>query len=196
MTTRIFQGFLIPLLIAAVTQGAVYTRWGKPSCSDRSSLVYKGFAASAQYQTKGGASSYLCLTRRPTFLPFQRGVQEHARIAPVEFQSTAPMGDIFDHNSQCAVCQTSRRDVLMIPGTYSCPPLWNTEYYGYLMTSRDNYARSEVICVDRYPQPIRGSQDHTQQAADIFNIETHCDGNILCPPYKSNKELTCVVCTR
>ena len=180
----------------ANTVGAVYTHWGKSYCSGGSSRVYEGFAASAQYQTKGGASNFLCLTRSPKFLSYKPGTQNAARIAPVELHPTAPMGNVFDHNAPCAVCQTSRRDVLMIPGTYSCPPFWTREYYGYLMTSHDIYYRSEVICVERYPQSLRGSEGHTQKASDIINIEAHCDGNILCPPYNSYKELACVVCTR
>ena len=161
--------------------------------------MYDGIAAGSQYSTKGSGANFVCLTKSPVYSFYQSGTQRTARIAPVEIH---PHGNIMGHNvwntnSPCVVCHTTaRKDVLMVPGTTRCPSSWRTEYYGYLMASRDYRYRSEFICVDRYPQALRGSQAHTEQAADIWNIEAHCSGNILCNPYNDYKEITCAVCTK
>ena len=62
------------------------------------------------------------------------------------------------------------------------------------MSSSDGHGRAEYICVDEYPEALRGSAGHTNDAADIFNVEAFCAG-IMCPPYNTYKEVTCVVCT-
>ena len=160
--------------------------------------MYDGFAAGSQYSTKGSGANFVCLTRSPVYSFYQSGTQNTARIAPVEMQPHGTiMGKyVWDRNAPCVVCHSkARKDVLMVPGTTRCPIPWRREYYGYLMASRDYRYRSEFICMDRYPSSISGSQGHTQQAADVWNVEAHCSGDILCPPYNSYKEITCAVCT-
>ena len=163
--------------------------------------MYDGIAAGSQFTTKGSGANFVCLTKSPVYSSYQPGTQTTytARIAPVEIH---PHGNImgtyvWDTNTPCVVCHSkARRDVLMVPGTTWCPTSWRREYYGYLMASDDSRYRSEFICMDRYPQKLRGSHGHTQKAADVFNVEAHCSGNILCPPYNSYKEITCTVCTK
>ena len=179
--------------------GLVYTRWGKTYCPSGTDKVYDGIAAGSQHTTKGSGANFVCLTKSPVYSSYQSGTQNLARIAPIELHPNGNiMGNyVWDRNPPCVVCHTTaRKDVLMVPGTTSCPTSWRREYYGYLMAPRDNYYRSDFICMDKYPQALRGSEGNTPQAADLFNIEAHCSGNILCPPYNSYKEITCAVCTK
>ena len=166
-------------------------------CPRGAVTVYSGFAASAQYQTKGSGANFMCLTSKPVYSNYKSGRQGRAMIAPVEYHPNGIMGSIWDKNAPCAVCHRQcNADAVMIPGTIKCPSSWRREYYGYLMTSADDYRRSDYICVEKKPQSVRGSAGHTQQASDIFNVEAHCSGRIMCPPYNSYKEITCVVCTK
>ena len=82
----------------------------------------------------------------------------------------------------------------MIPAQITCPSSWTREYYGYLMTERHDHYRSTFECVDQSPESIPGSIPNTDGAL-FFPTEVKCNG-ILCPPYDTQKEVTCVVCTK
>ena len=84
----------------------------------------------------------------------------------------------------------------MIPGAKNCPSGWTEEYEGFLMASDNTRYRSEYICMVKNPDAIIGSAGHTEEAADVWNVEAYCTGNIMCPPYNAYKEITCVVCTK
>ena len=47
--------------------GAVYTRWGRTSCSAKSHLIYKGEMAGPDYRSSGGGSNYQCLPEDPRY---------------------------------------------------------------------------------------------------------------------------------
>ena len=47
--------------------GAVYTRWGRTSCSAKSSLVYKGEMAGPDHLSSGGGSNYQCMPEDPRY---------------------------------------------------------------------------------------------------------------------------------
>ena len=76
----------------------------------------------------------------------------------------------------------------------TCPSSWTREYYGYLMANWHGYRRTMFECVDRYPQSIPGSVADTDGAL-FYHTEVKCNG-IPCPPYDTQKEVTCVVCTK
>ena len=101
------------------------------------------------------------------------------------------------HNVPCAVCYASTKTVkLMIPGRTSCPSSWTREYEGYLMTSHDSHKRNAVYeCVDEEPESIDGSVGNTHGAIFYFTLP-NCGTGLPCPPYTTNKAITCVVCTK
>ena len=80
----------------------------------------------------------------------------------------------------------------MIPSHYECPNGWRREYYGYLMAGYVGHkAATQYTCVDRGLEQIPGSGEST--AAKLFyTVEAYCNQFIPC----SDKELTCVVCTK
>ncbi len=49
-------------------------------------------------------------------------------------------------------------------------------------------------CVDKDPDPVPG-EDASTDPAVMYHVEAVCTG-IKCPPYVTEKELTCVVCTK
>ena len=84
----------------------------------------------------------------------------------------------------------------MIPARLTCPSSWTQEYYGYLMAERSHpsHHRSTFECVDQSPQSVPGSIANTDGIL-FFHTEVKCNG-IPCPPYDTQKEVTCVVCTK
>ncbi len=61
-----------------------------------------------------------------------------------------------------------------------------TEYYGH--------DRSVFSCVDKDSQSIPGGNGD-ENGALFYHVEATCTG-ILCPPYDTQRELTCAVCTK
>ena len=106
-----------------------------------------------------------------------------------------PLQSVYQHNVPCAVCYTSTREtVVMIPAQLTCPSSWTREYYGYLMANSFIYYRTMYECVDQAPQSVPGSTADTNGAL-FYHTEVKCNG-IPCPPYDTQKEVTCVVCTK
>jgi hypothetical protein len=84
----------------------------------------------------------------------------------------------------------------MIPATTTCPTSWTKEYAGYLMAELPSHKRNIVYeCVDSNPESIPGSagEDHV---ATLYFVVVSCGYGVPCPPYTSNKAITCVVCTK
>ncbi len=84
----------------------------------------------------------------------------------------------------------------MLPARLTCPSNWTLEYNGYLMSARYNHKHSKTFeCVDKDPESIPGSAVDTNGAMLQFN-EAKCNVGIPCPPYDSQKEITCAVCSK
>jgi len=82
----------------------------------------------------------------------------------------------------------------MIPAQLTCPSSWTREYYGYLMANSHGHHRTMFECVDQSPESVPGSITNTD-GTFVFHTEVKCNG-IPCPPYDTQKEVTCVVCTK
>ena len=50
-------------------------------------------------------------------------------------------------------------------------------------------------CVDRHPQSVPGSIAD-RDGALFYHVKVRCNYGIPCPPYDTQKEITCVVCTK
>ena len=183
--------------------GVVYTRWGRTTCPSTSGtqLLYAGRAAGSFWSERGGGANYLCLPEQPQYSTYTAGSQSgRAYLYGAEYHTTGldngPLRSFHDHNVPCAVCYTSTRGtVVMIPARLTCPSSWTREYYGYLMAEKHTHHRSTFECMDRYPQSVPGSIANTDGAI-FFHTEVKCSYGILCPPYDTQKEVTCVVCTK
>ena len=83
----------------------------------------------------------------------------------------------------------------MIPAKVVCPTNWTVGYTGYLMTAAYTHYRSTYECVDKDPESVPGLNGYSGYNAFLFHMEADCSG-LLCPPYDTQKEITCVVCSR
>ena len=179
--------------------GVTYTRWGHNACPDVSGteLLYSGRVGGAFYSHQGGGANYLCLPGDPEYtLRYRSGVQSPwiSRVYGTEYE--LPITGSHSHGVPCAVCySTTRVAVVMIPAKTSCPTNWTREYYGYLMSEAtvSGRHRNQYVCVDKNQVSVPGSSSNIDGNV-LYHVEVACHG-IQCPPYDSQKELNCVVCT-
>ena len=187
------------------TGGAIYTRWGRTSCpSDQGTeLVYSGRAGGSWWSKAGGAANYLCMPDDPDYLLFASGNQGLNYVYGVEYtpMSNQPFWqpNVYAHNAPCAVCFTTSRDtVMMIPAKTQCPTSWTREYIGYLMSQSQSHIHPTMYeCVDKDPESVPGlnTSNWSTGSAIFVHVEASCNG-MDCSRYDTEKELTCVVCTR
>ena len=184
--------------------GVVYTRWGKTTCPSTSGtqLLYAGRASGSDYSERGGASNYLCLPEQPQYSTYTAGTQSgRTYLYGAEYRTkgavdNGPLRNFNLHNVPCAVCYSSTRGtVVMIPARMTCPSYWTREYYGYLMAERSVHHRTMFECMDKYPQSVPGSISTTNGVL-FYHTEVKCNRGIPCPPYDTQKEVMCVVCTK
>ena len=106
---------------------------------------------------------------------------------------------VIDHftmylTTTCPVqCVHVHGTVLMIPAKLTCPTHWTTEYTGYLMAAPDHHnGRTLFECIDQQPESVPELNGHDVNDA---HVEATCN-SLSCPPYDTQKEVTCVVCSR
>ena len=176
--------------------GAIsYFRWGNSTCSIGADLIYSGVVAGSDSGQGGAAVNPLCLHPNPQYLLYQDGYQGHVKVYGAEYQidSSSPLNNANDRNVPCALCTTyGRTTVITIPSRIECPSGWRREYHGYLMAGHHGKsAATQFTCVDKDLQQIPGSGANTNGYL-FYTAETQCNQHIPC----SDKELTCVVCTK
>ena len=172
-----------------------YVRWGNSTCPYGADTIYSGVVAGSFFGHEGAAVDPLCLPPNPQYLKFHSGYQGHVQVYGAEYQITtgSPIDQARNRNIPCAFCQAhGRSNKIMIPSRYECPPGWNTEYYGYLMAgSYAHKAATQFTCMDKSLEQVPGSAADTNGKL-FYNVEAYCGHFFPC----SDKELTCVVCTR
>ena len=184
----------------------MYVRWGRTTCpvNQSTELVYSGRAGGSWWNRGGGATNYLCMPDDPDYLQYAAGDQGRNYVYGVEYdtyggQPFRVQPNVYAHNVPCAVCMAvSRCSLLMIPAKTQCPTSWTREYVGYLMSGAQGHTLPTTYeCVDKDPESVPGLNSiGWTSGSGIFNhVEASCNG-MACPPYDSEKELTCVVCTR
>lgn len=173
-----------------------YIRWGRTECPQNATLVYAGYSAGGKYTDTGAAVDYLCLPTNPDWDSYEDGFQSYGRINGAEYETTfyAKLKSLHDKDVPCAMCRTSRAEVVMVPGKNVCYEGYTVEYRGYLMSgSYSHVAASQYVCVDGDPETLSGG-DANQNGKLFYHVEAEC-GSLKCPPYVSGRELTCVVCS-
>ena len=156
-------------------------------------LSWTGTAGGSQYGQTGGGSNYLCLRKDPIFRENRAGGSARALVYGAEYENP-PIKGLHNHNVPCAVCQATRRSVLMIPARNQCDPGWTTEYTGYLSTESYDHHRTEFVCMNGEAEPIDNSIANHNGV--LFYPATAKCGSLPCLPYMQDRELLCAVCTR
>ena len=188
------------LIESKITTGVTYTRWGKSSCptSTGAQLVYVGRTGGTTWNIQGGAADKICLPEDPEYIAETSGIslQHYSIVQGGEYELFfGPNANVTQHNAPCAVCYVpTRATTIMIPAKTSCPSSWTREYYGYLMTERDNHQRSSYNCVDNNPDVVAGTEGDEDPSLFYYTF-TDCHG-LPCPPYENTRILSCAVCTK
>ena len=184
----------------ATLSGVTYTRWGKSSCptSTGAQLVYAGKTGGTNYVTQGGAADKICLPEDPEYVAETSGISLtlYSIVQGAEYELfSGPNANVSEHNAPCAVCYVpTRATTIMVPAKTSCPSSWTREYYGYLMTERDNHHRSSYNCLDNSPDVVAGTEGNENPTLFYYTF-TDCNG-LPCPPYENTRILSCAVCTK
>ena len=172
-----------------------YTRWGNSTCPPGANIIYSGAVAGSWYDYYGSAAEPLCLPQDPQYLLYQDGYQGYVRLYGAEYRlhSSSPINQADDRNVPCALCEVvGNSNKIMIPSRYECPSGWRREYYGYLMAGYYAYkSATQYTCMDESLEQIPGSAA-LNYGYLFYTVEAYCDHFIPC----SDKELTCVVCTK
>lgn len=179
-------------------QMAVYTRWGRSSCPSQSRQLFSGFASSSSDGHRGSGFTRLCLSHAAGFAYEHYDTSQNgALIYGAEYETISSGVSSFRsvHNQPvpCSVCEARRGSAIMIPGSTLCPNGWSLEYYGFLMSNYYQLRKGEYVCVDSNPEKGKGSAGTNDNR--WYTVEMSDCGNILCPPYVRNREITCAVCT-
>ncbi|XP_060560709.1 uncharacterized protein LOC132720568 isoform X2 [Ruditapes philippinarum] len=182
-------------------RGSTYVRWGRNVCPDDASLIYKGFVGGKYYNEAGSGSDSICLPEDPTWSNYTDGDAKccRGRIYGSEFHIEEPNGifpyGIHSQDAPCAVCESKKSTILMIPARSNCYPGWKLEYSGYLMANYKGHAGPHNhICVDNHPEFILNGGAYNLQHI-LYLMEAQC-GSLPCPPYVQGRELACVVCSK
>ena len=171
-----------------------YIRWGNSACPYGANTIYSGVVAGSSHKHTGAAVNPLCLPLNPKYLQYQSGYQGYARLYGAEYKtySPSPLHHSHDRNVPCALCEVTGRTKIMIPSHYECPNGWRREYYGYLMAGQNSHkAATQYTCVDKSLEQISSSAGATNGYL-FYTVEAYCGHHIPC----SDKEVTCVVCTK
>ena len=171
-----------------------YIRWGNSTCPYGADTIYSGVVGGSWYDNTGAAVDPLCLPPDPQYLLSRAGYQNRALLYGAEYQiGSTPLDHSHERNVPCALCEVyGRTNKIMIPSHYECPLGWRREYRGYLMAGyHGQKAATQYTCVDESLEPIPGSGADTNGYL-FYTVEAHCNHFIPC----SDKELTCVVCTK
>ncbi|KAK3589691.1 hypothetical protein CHS0354_015200 [Potamilus streckersoni] len=185
------------------TGGAVYTRWGRTTCSDdiNTEIVYSGIAGGSYYDHPGAAVNTLCLPHEPIWGTHTDGLENYAFVYGAEYHDQSLFKRtnaeaLSSHNMPCVVCRsTLRSSTFMLPARNRCFGDWHVEYHGYLMTGHHTHkASSDYICVDEAPE-ADSSGFRTEYGVLLYRVEAIC-GSLPCPQYMQGRELTCAICSK
>ena len=99
-----------------------------------------------------------------------------------------------DHDVPCSVCRVPQSTTIMVPGTLTCPPGWTTQYTGHVVSEHQSYYASEYVCLDGSPEHDSSGAVNNYGLLFYYTI-TQC-GSLPCPPYVTNKVVTCVICSK
>ena len=152
-------------------------------------------AGGSLHDETGGGSNYLCLPKDPNFRENIAPATGRAYVYGAEYQNAPIDGVQSDHDVPCAVCQATRRSVLMIPAKTYCHPGWTNEYTGYLAANMYKHQRTEFVCMDGEAEPIAKPVNTDENGALFYPAVAKCV-DLQCPPYIHDGELLCAVCTR
>ncbi|XP_060596683.1 uncharacterized protein LOC132750688 [Ruditapes philippinarum] len=178
-----------------LSKGDTFTRWGRFSCPNGTTLIYDGFAGGSGHNAKGGAANYVCLHKQPTWNDNNVYKSQTNLMFGAEYQTSGTNWEkIQEYDVPCVVCHVPSSNIVMIPGRNVCHEKHSLQYSGYLMSGHYLHpSATEFVCVDDEPEVFPDSSTH--HASKLFYFVYAKCGSLKCPPYEDGKKITCVVCS-
>ncbi|XP_060588908.1 uncharacterized protein LOC132744268 [Ruditapes philippinarum] len=133
-----------------LSQGDTFTRWGRFSCPNGTTLIYEGFAGGSEHGARDSAANYVCLHKQPTWNDNNVYKSQTNLMHGAEYQTGSTNWDkIYEYDVPCVVCHVPSSNIVIIPGRNVCHEKHSLQYSGYLMSGHDsNTSETEFVCVD------------------------------------------------
>ena len=158
----------------------------------------------------GGGPNVQCLPSDPEYSKTNLNAVHSALTNVIYSHGGKPTQS---HFIPCAVCETNQRiNKLMIPAKSRCPSDdWVLEYDGILHSSATQYSdgnlalesirhRLSYECIDSNMESLNGRTSSNNFQSAMHAVKAQCTGEQAlvnsCPPYQSDKPLSCVVCSK
>ncbi|CAC5375483.1 unnamed protein product [Mytilus coruscus] len=162
--------------------------------------VVVGQASGNYFHHNGGGVNNLCLPNDP-----ENGEHQpyaNSQIFGAEYmihpsrKQHGMSGNLEFREVPCVVCRRERRSsVIIVPGRKTCYKDWNAEYKGYLMAAHNDHKKTDYACVDVNAEPFDNKSSYQSDGVLFYPIRTSC-GSLRCPPYNSEADVYCVVCSK
>ena len=111
-------------------------------------LLFTVFSAGSGFQQAGSGANYLCLPRDPTISPRKAGPY-YGYVMGAKYNH--PLSPATNHGIvPCALCETKRSTVFMLPANDECHEGWTTEYSGWLASSYHYNKNRHRVCLRRW----------------------------------------------
>lgn len=167
--------------------------------------------AGPDFTSVGGGANYQCLPSDPEYKT-RAPDAPHAAFTSVWFHNTVEntfSNSVSWKSLPCTVCEVPQRSSkIMIPAKTRCPSSdWTLEYNGFIMTAADRFSDTEPIkdkhykgtyeCIDEDAEGAPFKSPGSFIGTPIYTVKVDCNQFYQnCPPYKSGKALSCVVCSK
>ncbi len=176
----------------------MYIRWGRTECPTGATVLYDGFVSGSFYYQPGGMSNLLCLPNEPDYVQTEQ-CQEYSTLYSTEYETHDQVfsRETHQYDAVCVFCLAlEKNSIVMMPGKVSCPNSLQTEYSGYLMSTKYSHDHpTDAICVDGNAEVFLGSDQDTNGATLYFAV-ADCNHSFLpCGPYKHLVPISCAVCS-
>ena len=160
----------------------------------------------------GGGPNVQCLPSYPEYSTSSNLTAQFSDLMNVRYWPYPKPLDL--HLIPCAVCETNQRVTkLMIPAKTRCPSDdWVLEYQGILNSAASQLPNGQLIpdtdiqhkllyeCIDSEMESFNGRTLTNNFTPYYTPVKARCTGEGAlvnsCPPYQSDKPLSCVVCSK
>jgi hypothetical protein len=173
--------------------GHTFVRWGNPTATSGSTLLYSGFAMDTHYTQPAGTDT-MCVTQNPEI--FGSVGNENGALAYFGVTQTNPPHSTPIPTNKVIQCSVlfSQQPTFVLWGSSSCPSGWGSAYSGIVMSGHYTHSGGggSRICVDNVSFDSSIAAPVNFQGALFYATEVEESTN----GFTLNRELSCAVCIK
>jgi len=174
---------------------AVFSRWGRRTCPEKTNMVYEGFMASAYGNHNGGGANPICMHSLPQYpVGYSDGSQQGNLLYGMEYMITGAIDNLRYADASCVVCQAeTARTTYVQWGRTSCSNGHNTMYSGLVMSTRYTEREQGTMCIDK--DFVEHPTSHPGHNGGGYLYTTEMEGGSSDEKlYPHNREVACALC--